>query len=179
MRGWARNSTWNDTGLRWIPTSPNIPRWNSPLYYVATGLIGELHGPETGVGGARPFEILSARGVNAGSFTDYMNSQHLGGINFSEYRSGAVGGSNLHIDPAATGNLTAVNIYALAEMNRQLRTNLITRSSRGKREMFFKCCGSSSIASQFASGIGPARIVASWTEDVTRFKSERSPYLLY
>src|SRR5207249_11730372 len=24
------------TGLPWIPTSPNIPRWNSPLYYVAT-----------------------------------------------------------------------------------------------------------------------------------------------
>jgi hypothetical protein len=40
----------------------DIPRWNSPLYYVATGLIGELHGPETDVGGARPFEILAARG---------------------------------------------------------------------------------------------------------------------
>jgi len=157
----------------------DIPRWNSPLYYVATGLIGELHGPETDVGGARPFEILAARGVSAGSFINYMNFQYLGGITFSEYRSGPVGGSSLHIDPAAAGNLTAVNIYALAEMNRQLRTNLITRSSRGKREMFFKCCGNSSIASQFAGGIGPARIVASWTEDVGRFKGERSQYLLY
>jgi uncharacterized protein YbbC (DUF1343 family) len=179
MRGWARNFAWNDTGLRWIPTSPNIPRWNSPLYYVATGLIGELHGPETGVGGARPFEILAARGVSASAFTDYMNSRRLGGISFSEYRSGAVGGSSLHIDPAAAGNLTAVNIYALAESNRQLRANLITRSSRGKREMFFKCCGSSSVASQFAGGIGPAGIVASWTENVTRFKGERNQYLLY
>src|SRR5438552_1120437 len=179
MRGWARNFAWNETGLPWIATSPNIPRSNSPLYYVATGLIGELHGPETGIGGARPFEILAARGVSAGSFTDYMNSQHLGGIRFSGCRSRAVGGSSLHIDPAAAGNLTAINIYALAEMNRQLRTNLITRSSRGKREMFFKCCSSSSIASQFARSIGPAGIVASWTEDVTRFKSERSQYLLY
>jgi uncharacterized protein YbbC (DUF1343 family) len=72
MRAWARSFTWNDPGLRWIPTSPNIPRWNSPLYYVATGLIGELHGPETGVGGARPFEIVSARSVGGSSFTDYM-----------------------------------------------------------------------------------------------------------
>ena len=179
MRGWARHVTRNETGLRWIPTSPNILRWNSPLYYVATGLIGELHGPETGVGGTSPFEILAARGVSAGSFTDYMNSQHFDGIRFNEYRSGAVGGSRLHIDPAAAGNSTAVNIYALAEMNRQLRNNLITRSSRGKREMFFKCYGSSSIASRFAGGIGPARIVASWTEDVNRFKGERSQYLLY
>src|SRR5205823_12795965 len=67
MRGWARNDTWNETGLRWVPTSPNIPRWYSPLYYVATGLLGELHGPETGVGGTRPFEILSARGISAGA----------------------------------------------------------------------------------------------------------------
>jgi hypothetical protein len=112
--------------------------------------------------------------VSAGSLTDYTNSQHLGGISFSEYRNGAVDGSSLHIDPAAAGNLTAVNVYARAEMNRQLRTNLITHSSRGKREMFFKCYGSSSIASQFAGGIGPARIVAGWTEDVTQFKGERS-----
>jgi uncharacterized protein YbbC (DUF1343 family) len=179
MRGWARNFTWNDTGLRWIPTSPNIPRWNSPLYYVATGLIGELHGPETGVGGAKPFEIVSARGVSSSAFTDYMNSQPLTGVSFSEYRSGPVGGSYLRIDPAAPGNLTAINIYALAEMNRQLRTNLITRSKRGKREMFFKCYGSSSIASQVARSIGPAGIVASWTPDVVRFKGERSQYLIY
>ncbi len=179
MRGWSRSFTWNDTGLRWIPSSPNIPRWNSPLYYVATGLIGELHGPETGVGGARPFEILTARGINASAFTEYMNSQHLAGVGFSEYRSGATGGSYLHIDPAAPGNLTAINIYGLAEMNRQLRTNLIARSSRGKREMFFKCCGSSSIASQFSRGTGPGGIVASWGDDVARFRGERSQYLLY
>ena len=83
------------------------------------------------------------------------------------------------VDSAASGNLTAINIYALAEMNRQLRTNLITQSKRGKREMFFKCYGSSSIAAQIARGIGPDRIVASWTADVVRFKGERSQYLIY
>ena len=88
----------------------DIPRWNSPLYYVATGLIGELHGPETDVGGARPFEILAARGVSAGSFANYMNFQYLAGITVSEYRTDAAGGSSLYIDPAAAANLTAVNI---------------------------------------------------------------------
>ena len=114
----------------------DIPRWHSPLYYFATGLIGELHGPKTDVGGARPFEILAARGVSAGSFTNYMNFQYLGGITVSEYRSGAVGGSSLYIDPAAAANLTAVNIYALAGTNRQLRTNLITHSSGGNAKCF-------------------------------------------
>ncbi len=83
------------------------------------------------------------------------------------------------VDSAASGNLTAINIYALAEMNRQLRTNLITRSKREKRELFFKCYGSSSIAAQIARDIGPAGIVASWTPGVVRFKGERSQYLIY
>jgi uncharacterized protein YbbC (DUF1343 family) len=179
MRGWARNFTWNDSGLRWIRTSPNIPRASSPFYYVATGLVGELRGPETGVGGSRPFEIIAARGVSASAFTEYMNSQHLGGVAFSPYRRGAVGGSYLRIDADASGNFTAINVYALAEMNRQLRTNLIARSSAGKRQMFFKCYGSASIASQFARGSGPSAIVAGWADDVVRFRRERSQYLLY
>src|SRR5437763_16471427 len=65
------------------------------------------------------------------------------------------------VNSAASENFTAINIYALAEMNRQLRKNLITQSKRGKREMFFKCYGSSSIAAQVARGIGPAGLVAS------------------
>src|SRR5438477_10277581 len=84
---------WNDTGLRWIPTSPNIPHWNFPLYYVAPGLIGELLGPETGVGGARRFVILPARDVTASTFSNHMNSRHLTGVSFSDYLIGSVGGS--------------------------------------------------------------------------------------
>ena len=56
---------------------------------------------------------------------------------------------------------------------------LIASSKRGKREMFFKCYGSSSIASQFARGIGLSAIVASWTADLARFMGEHNPYLLY
>jgi len=56
---------------------------------------------------------------------------------------------------------------------------VIASSKRRKREMFFKCYGSSSIASQFARGMEPSAIVASWTADVARFKGERSQYLLY
>src|SRR5436190_23868793 len=40
------------------------------------------------------------------------------------------------VDSAASENLTAINIYALAEMNRQLRTNLITQSKRGNVKCF-------------------------------------------
>jgi uncharacterized protein YbbC (DUF1343 family) len=179
MRGWSREETWRGTGLRWIPTSPNIPRADSPAYYVATGLIGELHGPETGAGGPHPFEILAARGINADTFTSYMRGQDFEGVTFLPYRSGALGGSSLRIEPNAPANLTAINVYALVEFNRQLHTNLVTRSSSGKREMFFKVYGSSAIEREISAAGGAALIVARWNSNVSSFRAARQPYLLY
>jgi hypothetical protein len=60
-----------------------------------------------------------------------------------------------------------------------LASVVIALVASGKREMFFKCYGSSSIASQFACGMGPSAIVASWTADLARFTGERNQYLLY
>jgi hypothetical protein len=60
-----------------------------------------------------------------------------------------------------------------------LASVVIALVASGKREMFFKCYGSSSITSQFACGMGPSAIVASWTADLARFTGERNQYLLY
>jgi uncharacterized protein YbbC (DUF1343 family) len=175
MRGWSRNMTWGETGLRWIPTSPNIPRGSSPLYYVATGLVGELSGLETGVGGPAPFESVTARGLNGGSFTQYLRSLDTPGVSFAQLSSGA----KLRIDPDAATDLTGLNIYFLAEMNRRMRPNLFRKSSASKLDIFYKCYGSTVIRSQLQSGASPGRIVASWVSNVRNFRAQRSAYLLY
>ena len=33
MKGWTRSMHWRGTGLKWVPTSPNIPHGNSPVSY--------------------------------------------------------------------------------------------------------------------------------------------------
>ena len=40
MKGWTQKMTWEDTGLKWVPTSPNIPLARSARGYVATGFFG-------------------------------------------------------------------------------------------------------------------------------------------
>jgi uncharacterized protein YbbC (DUF1343 family) len=179
MRGWSRSFTWRDTGLRWFPTSPNIPHGTSAFYYVATGLLGELSGPETGVGGFAPFEVIAASWVKAESFTRYLQSLDMPGVTFQEFRRGRQQGSSLNISPNAPANLTALGIYMLAELNRSSGSNLFRRTSHSKQDIFFKCYGSSSIRSQLERGTLPARIVASWRSDVANFRSARAPYLLY
>ena len=42
MKGWNRSMSYRDTGLAWIPPSPNIPEPDTPLFCPATGILGEL-----------------------------------------------------------------------------------------------------------------------------------------
>jgi uncharacterized protein YbbC (DUF1343 family) len=79
MTGWQRSMVWQDTGLRWIKTSPNIPRADSPAYYVTTSIVGSLAGLETGVGGKTPFELCAGKGVSPEEFTRTIRSLGVSG----------------------------------------------------------------------------------------------------
>ena len=177
MKGWQRDMTWNDTGLRWVPTSPNIPRASSPLYYVATGLVGELAGIETGCGGASPFEIIGAGKLNAERAARALVAQNFSGVTFSPSASGGHQFVRLSINPHASANLTAIGIGFLVEANRA--SNVFARSNGEHLNMFYKCYGSASILSQIERGTPASKIVAGWSANVSRFKSERQGYLLY
>jgi uncharacterized protein YbbC (DUF1343 family) len=179
MHGWRRGMTWEDTGLRWIPTSPNIPRGSSPLYYIATGLVGELSGPEIGIPGSRPFESIGARWLNAGSFTSYLRGLDTPGVEFRPWHDGGAEGSSLTISPDARTNLTGLGIYMLAEMNRQIRPDMFRRTSASKLDIFYKVCGGTFIQAQVREGNSPASIVASWRPNELEFQHTRAQYLLY
>jgi uncharacterized protein YbbC (DUF1343 family) len=174
MQGWSRGMVWRDTGLRWVRPSPNIPNAGSPFYYVATGLIGELRGVECGCGGPTPFEVLAYRGVNGERFAKRMNGAGTG-VSFSPTGMGA----RLRIPESATGgNLTAVNIHALAEFNRQ-SPGIFARSKGDHLDLFYKCYGSASIRESIERGVSAEVIVAGWSGVAARFRSARAPYLLY
>ena len=179
MRGWTRSLTWADTGLRWIPTSPNIPRGSSPFYYVATGMVGELSGPETGIGGYAPFEMISAKWLNSERFTSYLQSLDMPGVVFQGFQRGPQHGSLLRIDPKAPADLTALGVYMLAELNRSSGSTLFRRTSRSKLDLFFKVYGSSSIGPQIERGVSPESIVAGWKQNVANFRQARADFLLY
>jgi len=179
MRGWSRDLTWSQTGLRWIATSPNIPHATSPLYYVATGIAGELSGLDTGVGAATPFQVMMATWINAESFTHYLQSLDMPGVKVHPFQKGRYHGCGLSIEPNAPANLTALGIYMLAELNRTSGSTLFRRTPASKLDIFYKIYGSPSIRRQLERGVSPASIVASWRSNVASFRSERGPYLIY
>jgi uncharacterized protein YbbC (DUF1343 family) len=179
MRGWSRQMDWEDTGLHWVKPSPNIPYESSPMYYVATGMIGELAGMETGVGTPHAFQVAAASNASAERVMWELERLHADGVTFAPYVEGRFEGVRLHIEPHAEANLTAVGVYLLAGLDAGRRPDLFEVSSGDKLEMFFKAYGSSDIREEIERGVAPSRIVASWSGGVSRFEEERQPYLLY
>jgi uncharacterized protein YbbC (DUF1343 family) len=58
MSGWKRSMTWEDSGLYWLPTSPNIPTVQAIRAGATTGIIGELSIASIGIGTALPFQYF-------------------------------------------------------------------------------------------------------------------------
>jgi uncharacterized protein YbbC (DUF1343 family) len=82
MRGWKRSMTYADTGLVWIPPSPNIPEADTPFFYPSTGILSGLKLLNIGVGYTLPFKIVGAPWINAKQYARKLNEQKLPGVCF-------------------------------------------------------------------------------------------------
>ena len=85
MRGWKRYMSFQDTGLSWIPSSPNIPEASTALYYPATGLVGELQIVSIGIGYTMPFKVIGAPWIDAEKFAKKLNDQKFPGVHFMPF----------------------------------------------------------------------------------------------
>lgn len=179
MKGWRRGMLWADTGLPWVRSSPNIPRGDSPLYYVATGLVGDITGPELGIGTDVPFQRMSAPYLDAEEFTSTLRGAGLAGMSFTPYRGGGNEGANVHVDGRAAGNLTALNVYMMAAMYKASGGKLFSRLAGQVNADLRSTYGSASLQRMIEAGVPPAKIVDGWASEVDSFRRERQAYLLY
>jgi uncharacterized protein YbbC (DUF1343 family) len=179
MRGWNRSMLWEDTGLRWVPTSPNIPRPSSPRYYVATGMLGGLSNVDVGIGTAHPFEYAGGRGVDGVALARAMRAHGFAGVRFSPYSRSGFGGVRLSVAPRAGADLVAVGVALIAEINQQTRGAIFSKASASKMNLFHKVYGSEELARKVRRGVSPRDIAASWSAPVSRFMAQRQRFLLY
>lgn len=61
MENYRRDMSWAETGLPWVPTSPNIPSPEAAVCYPLTGQLGELGEVNIGVGWTLPFQVVARR----------------------------------------------------------------------------------------------------------------------
>lgn len=179
MQGWQRGMTWQDTGLRWYRTSPNIPHATSPFYYVATGILGGAAAVDIGIGTENPFGYAGGSGINPQSLLSACQRWNMPGVGFSPYSRNGFGGVRLNIHPQARADLTGLDVMLLAEINRLSGGKTLARTTGSKLNLFHKVYGSESLYDQLRRGVPASRIVSGWSGWVSSFRNDRQRHLLY
>lgn len=190
MKGWTRTMVWRDTGLPWVPTSPHVPHGESPLFQVATGMLGEIGGVNIGVGYTLPFQCVAATNVNPQQLAEALNGYGLAGVRFQPvtykpfsgaFRDETVGGVQLYFTDPVHAPLTAINYYALEALKKVAGRDLFDEAQKANKkfDMFDKVNGTDATRLALQSGKSAAEIVASWKVGEEKFRQERGKYLLY
>lgn len=190
LKGWKRAMVWRDTGLPWVPTSPHVPHGESPLFQVATGMLGEIGGVNIGVGYTLPFQCIAATNVNPHQLAAALNGYALPGVQFqpvtfkpyySNFKDEIIGGVQLYFTDPAHAPLTALNCYALEALKQAAGRDLFAEAAKaGKKfDMFDKVNGTDATRLALQAGRPASEIVAGWRAGEERFRQDRKPFLLY
>jgi len=190
LKGWRRSMVWRDTGLPWVPTSPHVPHGESPLFQVATGMLGEIGGVSTGIGYTLPFQCIAAPDVDKHRLADALNGYSLPGVRFVPvtykpyyfaFSNQDIAGVQVYFTEPAKAPLTAINFYALEALMKVAGRDLFAEAVKANKkfDMFDKVNGSDAIRKAIQAGTPAAQIVASWKPGEEAFRKLRTRYLLY
>jgi uncharacterized protein YbbC (DUF1343 family) len=171
MEGYTRKMIYQDTGLNWVQTSPNIPDLLSVFGYMVAGL-----GEGTGVFQAEQFKWVGGRGLDEVEYARLLNSASLPGIIFIPEKRGDAGGVRLNItdyhlfNPARTGIYILSYAFSLGDFK--------VPKSNGTIVMFDKIMGTAKMGEALEQGLTPQQIEALFLPTLQNFRNVREAYLL-
>lgn len=86
MKGWQREMLFEETGLQWKATSPNMPDAKTALVYPATIVLGEtLEIVNVDKGGEHPFKRLGAPWIKAEELALALKARNCPGVFFEPH----------------------------------------------------------------------------------------------
>ncbi len=187
MNGYQRDMTWGDTGLTWVPSSPNIPRADSPFFYAATGILGELPGLSIGIGTSRPFELAGAPGLDAGAFVRELNRRKIVGWQFKavswkpakgRYSGKTCQGAQLIVADPARADSTRIN-FELWAAARKIAPKINFFASSSHNQMFDLVCGTPTMRGLMQKNTNIDRLLQVWNGDAAAWEKQSRPARLY
>lgn len=193
MEGWTRDMLWPETGLPFIPPSPNIPDFETALVYAGT-VFFEAASASEGRGTRTPFTLLGAPWADGAALADSLNARELPGVRFeaAEFTPESIEGMSshpklegqdlegirYHITDADAFQSVEAGIHVFETFYRQAE-ELGIDDFIGRPEGLARLAGTERLENLLNNGASAEEIIASWNDDVDRFRERRTPYLLY
>ena len=188
MDGWRRDMLYEDTGLPWVLPSPNIPFKETPVYYSASGICGELYGfMDIGIGYTLPFQVFGATWLDPEKLKARLESYDLPGISFrtiwykpiaGSRKGELVKGLQFFFTDYEKARVTETQFYvmqAVAELYPEQKAFEVI-SGYG---LFDKVCGTDYVRKEFSKRYKVADIVEYWRKDEADFRKLSQKYHIY
>lgn len=188
MEGWKRSMTYNETGLKWVQTSPHVPYNETAFFYVASGILGELIPINIGIGYTLPFQLFGAEWIDAHKMAEAMNALNLKGVVFrplyykpyySKQANNLLGGVQFFLTEPEKVNLMSIQFLFLQEHHKLYPDIDILKLSEGRINMFDKVCGTAQIREKFFENYNYTDIKNILNRDIDGFRHKINKYLIY
>jgi uncharacterized protein YbbC (DUF1343 family) len=181
MAGWRRDMWFDETGLPWVPPSPNIPTPGTALCYPGTCLM-EGTSLSAGRGTTTPFELVGAPWIGH-ELASRLRALRLPGVAFREahfvpqfdrYAGQPACGVQLHVTDRVLFDPLRACLEILVAADALWPGQLTFSASH-----FDRLAGSDRLRADLQAGAAPADIVAGWDADIVDFAAVRAAHLLY
>ena len=183
--GWRRSHPLDQTGLPFIPPSPNLRSLESLFHYPGTCLF-EGTNLSVGRGSDAPFEQIGAPWLDTTSVLRAIRSVNLAGVRFrgvefTPHRPGEgkfadtlVRGIRLQVTDRATYDPTVTAVHLLSVIRRAHpdRFGWIPKH-------FDRLAGGAVLREQLERAVQPEEIVRAWRSELEQFRIRRRPALVY
>lgn len=188
MEGWTRDMLYEDTALPWVLPSPNIPFKETPMYYAAAGVCGELYGfMNIGIGYTLPFQVFGATWLDPEKLKSSLESYSLPGVSFrtiyfkpfsGSQKGQLVKGLQYFFTDYESARITETQFYvmqAVAELYPDKKAFEII-SGYG---LFDKVCGTDYVRTEFQKRYDFTDIKDYWRKDEEAFRELSQRYYIY
>ena len=186
MHGWKRAMWYDETGLPWVPPSPNMPTVETATLYPGTCLIEGTNLSE-GRGTTKPFEWIGAPWIGPEKWADTLNNLELPGAHFrpihftpsfSKYANQECHGVQVHVTDRDHFKPVDAALHLLVTAQRDYSDQFEFLKNKG-RYFFDLLAGTDELRMRFNSRESPTEIVQSWEAQVEEFTEQCRKYLLY
>lgn len=187
LQDWQRSSYWEQTGLPWVPPSPNMPTVNTAVVYPGMCYFEGTNVSE-GRGTCKPFEQIGAPYIDGPRLSDHLNDLDLPGVcfrpvffqpTFGKYLNEICQGIQVHVLDRALFQPVRTGFTALDAVRRLWPDAFAWRIPQGGIHNFDRLAGTDQIRLDLDASISVDQLIGSWQEDLESFRNIRQSYLLY
>jgi uncharacterized protein YbbC (DUF1343 family) len=185
VAGWNRRQAIDDTGLPFVPPSPNLRSVESLFHYPGLCLF-EGTNLSVGRGSEAPFEQIGAPWLDTAAVLSKLRQYRLPGVSFrgvlfrpklpgdGKFADTLLAGIRLRVTDRSAYDPTATAIHLLATI-RAVHPNRF----EWLPAHFDRLAGNRRLRAQLDSAVDPELIVRGWRDELDRFAPRRRAVLLY